>query len=435
MRYSSMQYAKEGGTNKKQIKKAIYIFIAMMLFLTLFSKTISNIMLPSVTTTTPREGTLNKEVRATGSVKGKEIHYAYTKEAYTVKEVKVEIGESVSKGQVLMVLDTKDQERELYEEQKILAQKKLDLAKVQTEQKQEAQAKEREIQAKKDQWEQKQKNHARLKSLLEAEAETTANVEAAEAEVREAERAYEKAREEKDNLAQTYSLESQNQVLEIQLQESKIAGLKEELAAASNVVAPRDGIITELNGSQGSQTDPLKPLYALTSKEGGFEVKISIDREKAEDLQPGDEVEISIPAAEEKRSQGKIREILATSAEESSYDENGQKDVLIDIQSQNLRGGERAEIYIEKETQSYEMVIPNEAVRKSSSNSQVLILKESEGAWGKTYYVQEIPIVWEDADDENTAVFKGLTGDETIICSSDKPIADGDRVKVAPEDN
>ena len=331
-----MQYAKEGGTNKKQIKKAIYIFIAMMLFLTLFSKTISNIMLPSVTTTTPREGTLNKEVRATGSVKGKEIHYAYTKEAYTVKEVKVEIGESVSKGQVLMVLDTKDQERELYEEQKILAQKKLDLAKVQTEQKQEAQAKEREIQAKKDQWEQKQKNHARLKSLLEAEAETTANVEAAEAEVREAERAYEKAREEKDNLAQTYSLESQNQVLEIQLQESKIAGLKEELAAASNVVAPRDGIITELNGSQGSQTDPLKPLYALTSKEGGFEVKISIDREKAEDLQPGDEVEISIPAAEEKRSQGKIREILATSAEESSYDENGQKDVLIDIQSQNL---------------------------------------------------------------------------------------------------
>lgn len=423
-----MQYPEENVTYKNNVKKAIYIFIAVMLFLTLFSKTINNLMLPRVITTTPQEGTLIKEVRAEGIVEGKDIYSAYTKESFQVEEIKVQIGETVSKGQLLMVIDTKDLERELYEEQKILAQKEITLEILRAENA-------REIAAAQDNLDLKRRNAAAAKKLYEKGAESKVNLENVEADLRAAERAYNAALGGGDQPKGKSNLDIKKAGLDIQLQQSKIAALQDELKTVSKVIAPDDGVITALNCSQGSLTDPAKPLYALTSRQGGFELKVTIDSTKADYFKPGDEVEVSIPASEEGQIKGKIRGIRTTSADETSNQKKEQKEVVIDLQSPSLRGGEHAEIDIKKKTRGYELLIPNQAVRKDKNQTCVYILQEKKGALGKEYYIQKVNIFCVDADDSKTAVSEGLMWDEKIVCSSDKMVFEGDRVKLTDNNN
>lgn len=419
-----MQYPEENVTYKNNVKKAIYIFMAVMLFLTLFSKTINNLVLPRVITVTPQEGTLTKEVRAEGIVEGKDVYSAYTKDSFQVEEVKVQIGETVSEGQLLMVIDTQDLERELFAEHKILAQKEITLEILRAEN-------ERETAAAKDNLDLKRRNAAIVKKLYETGADSKVNLENVEADLRAAERAYNAALGVKGKP----NLDIQKAGLDIQLQQSKIAAIQDELKTVEHVVAPEDGVITGLNCSKGAWSDPAKPLYVLTSRQGGFALKVTIDSTKADYFKPGDEVEVSIPASEEGQIKGKIQGIRTTSADESSNQKKEQKEVVIDLESPSLRGGEHAGIDIKKETRGYELLIPNEAVRKDKNQTCVYILQEKKGALGKEYYIQKVSIFCADADDSKTAVSKGLMWNEKIVCSSDKMVFEGDRVKLGTDNN
>jgi len=416
-------YSEETLKYRNNVKKAICIFIAVMLFLTFFSKTINNLMLPRVKTAAPQEGNLIKELRADGIVEGKEVYSAYVKNSFKVEDIEVQVGEEVSNGQLLMVMDTKDLERELYEEQTILAQKEIALALLRAEH-------ERGIAAARDDLDLKRRNAANMTRLYEIGAESAINLENAQADLRAAERAYWAALGRKSETLEGPDLEIQRAELDIQLQQSKIAAIQDELIFVSNVVAPSDGVITSLNCSKGSLSDPSKPLYVLTSRQGGFELKVTIDSSKADYFKPGDEVEVAVPSSEEELIKGKIRGITAASAEKSGNGNNEQKDLIIDLASEALRGGEHAEIHIKKETKRYEMLIPNEAVRKDKNETCVFILHEKKGALGKEYYIQKVSIFCTDSDDSQTAVSSGLLGYEIIVCSSDKTLLEGDRVKL-----
>ncbi len=429
-----MQYLTEEVTNKKNVKKAIYLFIAVMVFLTFFSKTINNFMLPRVKTVSPQAGALIKEVRADGIVEGKEVYKAYVKDTYQVEDIKVQTGEVVSKGQVLMVIDKKDQERKLQDEIDILEQKKLSLEKFRSSKFYQDSDTDRKIAAAQDDLDQKRKNTANTKILFDMGAESKVNLEKAEADLRGAERTYNAALD-GEGKKEENDLDIQNAGLDIQLQKRKIAGIQDELKTVSNVVAPDDGVITELNCPQGSLSDPLKPLYAIAFMQKGFELKVTIDSTKADYFIPGDEVEVSIPSSKEGQIIGKIRGIGRTPSDKPGNNEKEQKEVIIDIESQTLKGGEHAQIHIKKATKKYAMLLPNEAVRKDKNDRYVFISEERDGALGKEYFIQKIKIFCEDSDDSQTAVSGGLFLSDQVVCSSDKIVSEGDRVKLTTDNN
>ena len=87
--------------------KAIIIFFMTILLLTLFSRTIQNILLPRVTIAKPRSGILVYEVNGTGSIIPRETLKIYPKSTKKVKDFMVETGEKVNKGQVIAVLSGK----------------------------------------------------------------------------------------------------------------------------------------------------------------------------------------------------------------------------------------------------------------------------------------------------------------------------------------
>lgn len=423
-----MEYPEEAVTYQNNVKKAIYVFIGIMLFLTFFSKTINNLALPRVRIAASQEGTLIKEVRADGIIESKAVYATYVKDPFQVEDIKVQAGETVSKGQILMVLDTKDLERQLSDEQKVLEQKEITLAKLRSESA-------REMAEAGDDLDIKKRNLAITQQLYETGGESKISLENAQADLRKAERAYIAALNRGSQSVEGPNLEIRNAGLDIELQQSKIARIKEELKIASNVVAPYDGIITGINCTKGSLSDPAKPLYTLTSAQGGFELKVTVESNKADFFKPGEEVEVSVPSSEEEQIKGKIRGIRITPADQSGNNKKEQKDVIIDIEFASLRGGEHAKVYIKRETKRYEVLIPNEAIKKDKGQTYVFILHEKKGALGKEYYIQKVKIFCADSDDSKTAVADGLMWNEKIVCSSDKVLSEGDRVKVGTESN
>lgn len=96
----------EKETNRKHIiKKAAVIFLVAMLILTFFSNTIMNYSLPEVATEPVTTGTVSNKVRGQGTVETNSDSDVTVSGARVVKDVKVEVGDEVKKGDVLFTFE------------------------------------------------------------------------------------------------------------------------------------------------------------------------------------------------------------------------------------------------------------------------------------------------------------------------------------------
>lgn len=115
-------------SRKKIIKKTAGIFLTVLLILTFFSNTIMNYSLPEVATEPVTSGTVSSKVRGQGNVETNSDYEVTVSGARTVKEVKVEVGDTVKKDDVLFTFE-EGENTELKEAQDTLEQMELDYAK------------------------------------------------------------------------------------------------------------------------------------------------------------------------------------------------------------------------------------------------------------------------------------------------------------------
>lgn len=119
----------EKETNRKHIiKKAAVIFLVAMLLLTFFSNTIMNYSLPEVATEPVTTGTVSNKVRGQGTVETNSDCEVTVSGTRVVKEVKVEAGDEVKKGDVLFTFE-EGENSELDEAQNTLDDLELNYAK------------------------------------------------------------------------------------------------------------------------------------------------------------------------------------------------------------------------------------------------------------------------------------------------------------------
>lgn len=113
---------------KKMIKKVAAVFIIVLLLLTFFSNTIMNYSLPEVATEPVTSGTVSNKVRGQGVVETNVDSEITVSGSRTVKEVKVQAGDEVKKGDVLMTFE-EGENTELDEAEKSLETMELNYAK------------------------------------------------------------------------------------------------------------------------------------------------------------------------------------------------------------------------------------------------------------------------------------------------------------------
>jgi len=411
---------------RKLTGKATVIFLAVMLLLTFFSRTVNNFTLPKVTYEAPAGGALIKEVTGTGNVEANTIHDLYLRTSMKVTGVLVEVGDPVKEGQTLLTLDTTDVENQLKDEQDKYAQKKMYLEKLM-----EAASSEnllsldKAVQTARQNVEKAQRNYDSSKSLYEIGGVPANELADAEMDLENARMDYEIAKSNRDKTINDNRRDIESTKLDLDMAERKITELTAEMKMGT-ITAPCDGTLIELYYSEGMTANASQPLYKIADTEGGFQFVATVNISAAEYLGAGDAAEISISSLNDRVIQGRVKQI-----KDNQQQIGVKKDVIIDIPSDGLIGGETGTANIKKNIGSYNALVSNSAVGQDSGGYFVYVLKERKGPLGNELFVEKVSVAIGDSDNLKTAVLSGISEMDKVVSQSDKPLSDGSGVILA----
>ena len=99
----------ENSVRKREwVKTAAIIFLAVLLVLTFFSKTIMNVSLPEVAAQQAASGAINARIRGSGTVEASEVYNVTIKQTRKVASVLVKTGQEINVGDTMFVLEAED---------------------------------------------------------------------------------------------------------------------------------------------------------------------------------------------------------------------------------------------------------------------------------------------------------------------------------------
>jgi HlyD family secretion protein len=407
---------------KKTIARIAAIFIAIMIFLTFFSNTINNFSLPRVQLENPMSGALIKEVTGEGVVEPVDKISIYASQGRRVEEIKVKAGDEVSKGQTIAILDKKDLEEQLnvetirYEKLKLTLEGLNSTSMVKYS---------RPVEKAGENVQEAQKNLDTVKKLFDAGVASGDELDKATNMLSEAQKNYTEQKEDETVGLADLKRQIKSTGYDVELQKITVDKLQKELSTGSTLESPMDGVVTELNYQEGSLINNTVPVYTIADISKGFRFRATVDEKSSKYLDIYDTVQVSFGSSSSKTVSGKISNIT------TNMEYPGERcDIVVDVPAKGLSSGEHGELYADKKTKTYALLIPNNAVVTDNNGKFVWVIKERKGPLGNEFYVQKAAITAEDSDNFKTAVLQGIDMDENIIVKYSKSISEGSRVIV-----
>lgn len=293
----------------------------------------------------------------------------------------------------------------------------------------------------------------RKQELESALQEAYAGVESAMKEVNQAQNAYELAEQEDQaqdinaaNAAEAARLGAEASKVQIDYTRRELERLKGYQAAEGKICADRDCTVLKVGVEVGAVTSGSE-VFVIGS--GGFQLKGLMKAKDKEKLKAGQEAEVQLGAGKKKTVRfesietdtgGAAGGIGASDggASEGSTDTGGsasqeaQTFWLASVpENTEVKSGDtftwQTEIPTEKE---YEQMIPLSALREDVNETYCLVLAEEEQMLGTVQTAKKVPVTVLEKDAKNAAVTSTLSVEDKVIVSSEKYVAEGDRVRL-----
>ncbi len=288
---------------------------------------------------------------------------------------------------------------------------------------------------------------ARVNALFSAERAARAELEAVSARYEYSKinfnrfsRLYKEESATKDEFdrARTEYLALKNQVVAIK---SNIKRISAQLQEAKNqlsyvkIKAPMDGWIAARNVDPGTYVNPGVPLISLDGKGSGFWFEADMDESLQSAVKAGDMVTVSVPAA------GLDLEVPVVHVQRSSRPQTHTFTVLADLDSADLKSGLFGRIFLKVSTRKA-VILPKGVVVERGGISGVYVLDESGTArwriikagkpWRKTQkgFLPLLPDVAAQGGAEiYVTVLSGLSPGEKVVSSNLSRVSEGCRIE------
>ena len=248
--------------------------------------------------------------------------------------------------------------------------------------------------------------------------------------VESAQRALEQARrkaEEERQSGEAGSREREAERLGYVSQQRETRQLLEQLkaveAAGGRLTAPVDGTVASIL-SQPGRTQEGAQAAVLTRNDQGFAFRGKLDQKKAEDLAAGAQGKLTFTL------EGKAGSAEAIITSVGAADSQGQVTVTAQLPEGNYGSGGSAELEISRRSQQYDMVLPLSALRMGGGDAYVLVIQEKQSVMGVEQTVVKKTVILQEQDSENMAVEGALLESDQVVISSNKPVEEGDRVRL-----
>lgn len=475
-------------SNKRLILRLGVILVCALLLLTFFSNTIYSFNLAIVSAGFPSDGVIMRTNRADGIADFKISEYLYTEAAGRIT-LSVRTGEAVSKGDLLFTLrsDMEDLRELLTSETERLEKLSLNLEQIEKDfnyrqnaldnlKPEEDNATEvpfpdissydYEAERLSAEIENAAEEYEALLLLYEAGAAAKEALTKAEAAIESLEKEYRRNDEKKEKVMEEYKkavekaaendkkfreerqkayeterrsmlkaiddlrYQKQTYALDENAARRSINRINEQLEAGGvvTVYAEADGVVRETaagveTGAYIDRNRLVMRIGATTAADGGYPYCTAVlFPESVDYLSIGDNVRLNIKSSGQYGLTGVVEKLGS---------ENGRLRADIVFNAASLTGGEKVEAIAEFISQLYQTSLPNSAIREDELGNYVLCVERVPNSiMGYSYYARK-KVVFIYMQDEKKTAFSAFTEiTDPIIINSDRPVADGDRVRL-----
>ena len=221
---------------------------------------------------------------------------------------------------------------------------------------------------------------------------------------------------------QKHDLDMQKQKAELDEQRALVEELQKN-ASETIIYAPCGGTVTAVNVAAGDTTIMNDTLAEIELTDQGHIMSFEVSKEKAARLNVGDQAEI------ENRWNTDIRATLVSMT--NSKNNPGTMRVLtFELKGEDVVAGQSLTLSVGQKSQSYEVIIPNSALREDAQGKFVLVVRSKSTPLGNRYSVERVDVEVLANDDNNSAVKGMLTTGEFVVITSTAPLSSGDEVRL-----
>lgn len=214
-----------------------------------------------------------------------------------------------------------------------------------------------------------------------------------------------------------------NQNSAIRKQREKVEKLRKE-AVGTVITAPMAGTITTINKIAGESTAPGEELAIMQPEGKGFNMSFSVTPEQAKKVTVGEIAEI--------QNSWYYNDIKATLIGiRPDPESNGTKRLLVFNVEGDVQEGQSISLSIGQKSASYDLVVPNSAVREDNNGKFILIVESKNSPLGNRYIATRVDVDVLGTDDTKTAINAPLYGYEFVITTATQPVEAGTQVRLA----
>lgn len=221
-----------------------------------------------------------------------------------------------------------------------------------------------------------------------------------------------------------FALEIQKDQEAIEKQREKVEKLKEK-TYTGEITAKVTGTISNLNCVAGQTVDAGSSYGEIEVDGKGYSMEISVTNEQAASVHVGDRCSIT-----DYYWGPEVKMTVASIKPDTSNPGKG-KILEIEIDGE-VSEGQTLNLSIGDRQTSYDLVVPNSAIREDSNGKYILIASVKSTPLGNRYIAKRVNVTVIKKDNLNSAVDAGTEyGYEYVITSSTAPVEEGSQVRLA----
>lgn len=430
--------------------RGFLLLMGIMVLFTVISKAAASFTVANVSVTEPTSRKIQHTLIVEGRIEKNRELSVMTQPDLLVKRVLASVGQRVEKGEVLAVLDEVHLREQLdYVRGEKRALELQNEAVMQNQRQAENKRLRDRSQAQEDYELLREKNKRTLAGLsveLEKAKRTLKKAQrrkdkesslVAQREVAEKREAYKAARiaaKEEEKVAKRAIREAQGQPeadnsieinnIAIKKLEKQIGKLTDLEEMKGEILAPRDGVITEILVNVGQKTLD-SAIFTMTDDREGFLFAAKMTPEEATLVSMGDTVTLTASGREEK-------DLSITSLELDESKEFMVVTVLLPAESFHL--GETASMKVTQESENHSCTIPITALRQESGRYYVLVVEKQNTILGEQEKAVKEEVKVLDKNEMYAALeSESIKEDSQIIADSDRYVEAGDKVRLREE--
>ena len=219
--------------------------------------------------------------------------------------------------------------------------------------------------------------------------------------------------------------------INLSFQQEQIAEAREkvnklrEKSTGTVVTSPVDGIVSSLTYVAGQTIEANETAAVIQVAGKAMAMSFSVTNNQAKNLKTGDEAE---PQNSWQYSQ--FRATLQ-SIKPDPDDPGNKKKLTFAIDSPEVQAGQTVAIMLGEASRSYDMTVPNPAIREDNNGKFILIVQEKSSPLRNRYIAQRVDVDVVTSDDTTSAITAALEGWEYVITTANAPIKAGQQVRLA----